>query len=84
MKGNGRSLFEINMPGVMSADEVREKVDLGSCKIAVGAVVTELENLVGWEDSEITDTFSIKGLVAEFAACVGLELVRETCIKWEQ
>ena len=30
----------------------------------------------------MTDPFTIKGLVAEFAACIGPELVEETCIKW--
>lgn len=79
-----RSLFGVDMPGVMTADEVREKIDLGSWKIALRSTVTELENLVGWEDSEMTDPYTFKGLVAEFAACIGPELVKETCIKWDQ
>lgn len=83
-KKSGPSLFEVNMPGVMTADEVREKINLGSWKIRLDSIVTELENLVGWEGSEMTDPYTIKGTVAEFAACIGPELVGETCIEWNQ
>ncbi len=83
-KKNSRSLFGVDMPGVMTADEVREKIDLGSWKVVVGSVVAELKNLVGWEGSEMTDPYTIKGTVAEFAACIEPELVEETCIKWDR
>ncbi|SLM35879.1 Arginine-tRNA-protein transferase, C-terminal [Lasallia pustulata] len=79
-----RSLFLVDLPGIMTADEVREKIDLGAWKIALGSKVTLLRNLVGWEDSEMTNIYNIKGLAAEFAACIGPELVKETCIKWSR
>ena len=47
VKQTARSLFGVDMPGVMTADEVREKIDLGSWKIALGSIMTELEDLVG-------------------------------------
>lgn len=76
------SLFEADMPGVMTAEEVREQIDLGSWKLILGSRATVLENLVGWEESEMTDPDTVKGTVAEFAACIGPELVEETGIKF--
>lgn len=77
-------LFEAETPGVMTADEVREQIDLGGWKLVLGSRATVLENLVGWEGSEMTDPHTIKGTVAEFAACIGPELVKETCIKFDR
>lgn len=74
-------LFEADMPGVMTADEVREQIDLGGWKLILGSRATVLKTLVGWEESEMMDPHAIKGIVAEFAACIGPELVKETCIK---
>ena len=38
------------------------------------------QNLSGWDESEISDTWSIKGIAAELAACIGPELVKKTAL----
>ena len=38
------------------------------------------QRLAGWEESEISDSSSIKGIAAELAACIGPELVNTTAL----
>jgi len=36
---------------------------------------------VGWKEGSFTDKHSIKGVVAELAACVGLDVAREMIVE---
>lgn len=40
------------------------------------------QNLATWEESEIFDTSTIKGIVAELAASIGADLVPHTMLEF--
>lgn len=43
-------------------------------------VLTSMQDLVGWDRSNISDPHSIKGAIAELAASIGPDLVEQTMI----
>lgn len=69
------SLFDYHVPGILTKEEVAEKLDLNHWKLLVRKMSVEMEDLHGWEDSEMTDPQSLKGIVAELAAALGPEVV---------
>ncbi|CAF9910945.1 MAG: Arginyl-tRNA--protein transferase 1 [Alectoria fallacina] len=72
--------FHAGTPGALSLEEVEEKIDLGQWKLKLGQRLVKLENLVGWDESEMSDSSSIKGIAAELAACIGPDLVQKTAL----
>ncbi|KAI9879423.1 MAG: Arginyl-tRNA--protein transferase 1 [Pleopsidium flavum] len=76
------SLFELKppMPGVMTKEQVESGVDLDHWKIQIKGNAYPLKCLVGWDQFDIIDPFTPKGRFAEFAACIGPEMVRKTVI----
>ena len=69
------SLFDYHVPGILTKEEVGEKLDLNHWKLLVRKMLVDMEDLNGWESSEITDPQSLKGIVAELAAALGPEVV---------
>lgn len=70
------SLLELGMPGVLSHAQLKQQVDLDSVKISLGrGGVHRTTDIVSWPDGSETDSASIKGVIAEFAACLGPELM---------
>ena len=64
------SLFEYNIPGVLTKEEVA-KLDLSHWKLIVRGDLIDLEDLRGWEESDLGDSGSIKGIAAELIAATG-------------
>jgi arginine-tRNA-protein transferase len=89
------SFFDLHMPGVMTAPEV-EAMDLGKWLLVVkqhfvhmevriflsfGALFLNLiQDLVDWEKSSVTSPMSIKGMVAELAAALGPNIVKNSAV----
>lgn len=70
------SLLELGMPGVLSLAQLRQQIDLDDVKISLGrGGIHRTPDIVSWNDGSETDASSIKGVIAEFAACLGPELV---------
>jgi arginyl-tRNA---protein transferase len=69
------SLFDYHVPGILTKEEVAEKLDLNHWKLLVRRMLVDMEDLNGWESSKITDPQSLKGIVAELAAALGPEVV---------
>jgi arginine-tRNA-protein transferase len=70
------SLLELGMPGVLSLAQLRQQIDLDDVKISLGrGGIHQTPDIVSWNDGSETDASSIKGVIAEFAACLGPELV---------
>ncbi|KAI4188857.1 MAG: hypothetical protein L6R41_001878 [Letrouitia leprolyta] len=65
------------MPGLMSLEEVEEKIDLGKWTLKFGSMLVLLEDLRGWANWEIHDPSSLKGAIAELAAALGPALVSQ-------
>ncbi|KUJ18122.1 arginine-tRNA-protein transferase-like protein 1 [Mollisia scopiformis] len=73
-------LFSRGMPGVMTKEQILAEVDLDHIKLRVRGTDAEACDLVGWEESELESTYSIKGSIAELAAAVGPECAREMVV----
>ncbi|KAL9119822.1 MAG: hypothetical protein Q9187_003621 [Circinaria calcarea] len=75
------SLFDIGMPGVMSKEQVTEILpEIENWKIKSGAVEVKLGDLSDFATTQITDAYSLKGVAAELAACVGVDVIRGSVI----
>jgi arginine-tRNA-protein transferase len=61
---------------VLSHSQLQQEVDLDDVKISLGrGGVHRTTDIVSWHDGSETDSASIKGVIAEFAACLGPELL---------
>lgn len=69
----GTSLFELKVPGVMTAEEMEEQLDLDSMPISVGNRMAEAQHLVSWDSADLRNPRSIKGIIGELVACLGPE-----------
>ncbi|KAI9796599.1 MAG: Arginyl-tRNA--protein transferase 1 [Candelina submexicana] len=78
------SLFSMNMPGVMTAEQVQSQIELGKMRMILGSDIVHLEDLVGWDAADILDPKSIKCLFGGFAATMGLKATRHVVIEWNQ
>lgn len=61
---------------------VRLKVMIRKLQTYKPAVSDTLQDLVVWDDSDLSDSDTIKGITAELASCIGPELVKETTLKF--
>ncbi|EXJ82632.1 arginine-tRNA-protein transferase [Capronia epimyces CBS 606.96] len=73
------SLFDYNIPGVLSKDEV-QRLDLDHWRLLVRNAFIELEDLRGWEDWTIDNPGSIKGIAAELIAATGPNLLQNSAL----
>ncbi|KAI9836907.1 MAG: hypothetical protein M1819_001072 [Sarea resinae] len=76
------SLLEKGMPGVLTKEQVETEMNLDEMLIKVRghAALAQLKDLVGWDSSDILDMRTLKGYIAELAACLGPNLAKETVI----
>lgn len=78
---SGLSLIELGMPGVLTLSELRLRVNLDEIKISLGrGGVHQISDIVSWDDGSETDPTSIKGIIAEMAACLGPELAESVVV----
>lgn len=79
---HGTSLFELKIPGVLTVEEVVEKVDISRISMEIrGGLVVQMEGLVAWENGNLLDPQSLKGFIAEFAACVGPKVAKSMVVR---
>ena len=70
------SLLELGMPGTLSLAQLQQTVDLDDIRISLGkGGIHRTVDIVTWDDGNELDSGSVKGVIAEFAACLGPELV---------
>lgn len=71
------SLLELGMPGTLSLQQLEETVDLDDVRISLGkGGIHRTVDIVTWDDGNELDSGSVKGVIAEFAACLGPELIK--------
>ena len=73
------SLFDYKVPGILTKEEV-SKLDLAHWKLLVRTSLIELEDLRGWEDWNVDDPASIKGIAAELVAATGPKLLQNSAL----
>ncbi|KAF9883582.1 Arginyl-tRNA--protein transferase 1 [Aspergillus nanangensis] len=71
------SLFDVHMPGVMTLEEVKA-VDLDHWLLLVHGSFVHMIDLVGWERMPLDSPQSIKGIIAELAATLGPEVIKNS------
>lgn len=77
------SMLQLQVPGVMGLDEMLEAVDIDAMKATLGrGSVYEMQQLEPWHGGSMLDTRTIKGIVTEFAACVGPIVANEITLDW--
>ncbi|EGC49568.1 arginine-tRNA protein transferase [Histoplasma capsulatum var. duboisii H88] len=74
------SLFDVNMPGVLTLQQLEEQVDLDHWKLLAHGVLVDMVDLVPWDNSDIRNPQSIKGIVAELAAVLGPMVVENSVV----
>lgn len=78
------SLFDIHMPGVLTADQVLSQLDLDHWLLLVHGTFVHMSDLVGWEDADLRNAQSIRGIVGELAAVLGVDVVRQSaCVLFD-
>jgi arginine-tRNA-protein transferase len=78
------SLFDIHMPGVLTADQVLTQLDLDHWLLLVHGSFVHMSDLVAWEDADLRNAQSIKGIVGELAAVLGVDVVRQSaCVLFD-
>ncbi|KAK2758282.1 Arginyl-tRNA--protein transferase 1 [Arachnomyces sp. PD_36] len=75
-----RSLFDVGMPGVLTRQQLQSQVDLDSWRLLIRGMIVSMEDLVSWEESDIMNPHSLKGIVGELAAVLGPRVVRESAV----
>jgi len=67
-------LFKLNMPGIMTRDELENAIDLGGIKIKVYNELHEARELAGWDEGSMEDPHSIKCFISNLVAAIGPNL----------
>ena len=93
---NGTSLFDLKIPGVMTQEEIESTLDLGSTPIRVRGrlaeaqvcvqdsmfepILTDPQHLHSWDDGDVRQPHSIKGIIGELVACLGPEVASQIVV----
>ena len=75
-------LFARSMPGILTRTQLLNEVDLDHINIRVRGLEVEACDLVGWEESDIDKPHSIKGIIADLVAAVGVELSKHMIVSF--
>ncbi|KAJ6008437.1 arginine-tRNA-protein transferase [Penicillium herquei] len=73
------SLFALNMPGVLTLDEVKS-LNLSNWYLLYHGSFVQMSDLVGWEDMPIDNPQSLRGIISELAAVLGPSIVRNSAV----
>lgn len=75
------SLLDLHVPGTMTLEQLRRQVNLDNMKVTLGGgEIHKMQEIVSWADGKENDPTSIKGIMAELAACIGPNLARELVV----
>lgn len=78
---SGLSLLSLKMPGALSLETVLAEFSLDEMKVTLGrSAIHEMQDIVSWTQGDVTDNSSIRGIMAELAACIGPKLASEIVV----
>ncbi|EME49655.1 hypothetical protein DOTSEDRAFT_143846 [Dothistroma septosporum NZE10] len=78
---SGLSLLQLGMPGVLSLEQLRRRVELDNMKVHLGrGSVHRIQNISTWESGSDLDHSSLRGIFAELAAVLGPDVAKEAII----
>ncbi len=76
-------LFKRNMPGIATRSELELSQTLDHVKLRIRDEIYEASDLVAWEANTIDEPHSIKCVITDLVAAVGLSLAPRMCITFE-
>jgi hypothetical protein len=79
----GLSLLEMGMPGVLTPQQLKSQVQLDTMRVSLGrGGLHHMQDIMSWEQGDELDPTSIKGAVAEMAACLGPGLAASVVVNF--
>ncbi|GAM84452.1 hypothetical protein ANO11243_024480 [Dothideomycetidae sp. 11243] len=76
-----QSLFKIRMPGVPPATQLQREIDLDTICVSLGKSMTyRTQDLVSWDEDPDISHSTLRGAIAELAACVGPEVAKSMAV----
>ncbi|CAG8954031.1 hypothetical protein HYFRA_00009131 [Hymenoscyphus fraxineus] len=73
-------LFSRSMPGLLSREQLLTEVDLDHIKLKVRGQQAQTGDLMTWDESDIDNAQSIKGIIAGLVSAVGPKVAKEMVI----
>ncbi|KAL6705545.1 Arginyl-tRNA--protein transferase 1 [Coniothyrium glycines] len=78
---DGMSLFDLKVPGLMTTEEIEEQLDLDIMPILIRNRLVECQDLVSWDDADVRNPRTIKGIVGELVANMGAEAAWQVIVE---
>jgi arginine-tRNA-protein transferase len=79
-----RTLLDVGMAGITSLPFLLSTLDLDATKVQIGRgarkQTVQCDDLMSWDDGEYLEAGSLKGIVAELVACLGVEVAGECVV----
>lgn len=75
------SIFSRNMPGVLAPEALTDEV-MNRVKIKVRGGIGRPKDLVNWDAGRIDDVHTIRGIVSELVACVGVKMASNLIVQF--
>lgn len=75
------SVLDLQMPGPMAFAQLVTEIEFDEMKVAITrGSIHEAQDLVSWDSGSEDDMMTLKGIFAEFGACVGPKVAREIIV----
>lgn len=76
------AIWERSMPGLLTKAQLETEIDLDQIQLQLHGEIYETSMLVGWDSGSLEDPGSIKGVVAELVAAVGVDIGKEMVLSF--
>lgn len=75
-------LFSRNMPGILTKEQLLTEVDLDHVKLRIRGQEAQTRDLVSWDDGDVEDLASIKGIIGELVSAVGARVAEHMVVSF--
>jgi arginine-tRNA-protein transferase len=75
-------LFSRNMPGILTKEQLLREVDLDHINLRIRGQEAHTCDLISWEDGDVEDLASMKGIIGELVSAVGPQLAMEMIVSF--
>ena len=71
------------MLGTLGKEQLLAQVDLDHIALKVRGVEAQACDLVSWDKGSVDDSHTIKGVIAELVAAIGVDLAKDMCVTFD-
>ncbi|TVY43586.1 Arginyl-tRNA--protein transferase [Lachnellula subtilissima] len=75
-------LFSRNMPGILTKEQLLTDVDLDHVKLRLRGQEAHTCDLVSWDDGDVEDLASMKGIIGDLASAVGPRVAQDVVVSF--